>query len=300
MPPKPEYTIRQFILDFQQLDLAQNSLKRLQDGKPDKQALQKIFNELIIKSRHSAKTTALVEFLELIKGNAGDDQINAIALLLEEVIMASKKSVVEAYCNQPCFTYIRFRDIKQPEYTIRQFILDFQQWPNVFAEIEESKSEAHQDYKKIIDALIEESQSFAKIRILKAFLALIDLGDEVFKEKIKAIELLQAEVNVAKKRGDLAVCLDKGFTQLPLQNISTKTIASFKPTDSPSDNDEDNKPLPEEKPLSGKNLADYCRKLSDAVAKKLEEIEQATHNTSATPKSPTGTGLSPTATCNLL
>ena len=51
------------------------------------------------------------------------------------------------------------------EYTTKQFILDLQKEPDVFAEIEKSKPEAHQDYKKIIDALKEESQSFAKIRI---------------------------------------------------------------------------------------------------------------------------------------
>ena len=115
---------------------------------------------------------------------------------------------------------------------------------------------------------------------------------------------MQAEVDVAKRREDaLAVYLGKRFTQLPLQNISTKAIASFKPdSDNPFDDlDNPNKTfLPELEPLFGQNLADYCKQLSQMVGEKLEEIERATHEPNATPESPTGTGLSLTATCNLL
>ncbi len=226
-----QYTIREFISD-----IPEELLQTTEDNKMNKKTLKTIIDNLIKKSRSSPKTRELVEFAKLI--NSGHDRVNSVSLLLEEINLAHQRGILETYLNRP-FTQNKFQDIESQKYTIIQFISDLTKEPDGFNEIFKilkfpCNEEVAQKFDVLIkevaqtfDVLIKESESFAKIRMLKAFLKLTDLDVTTFPQKVTAITLLQDELNIARKRNTLYQYLNQSFTLLPFEEITCEAIISF-------------------------------------------------------------------------
>ena len=226
-----QYTIREFISD-----IPEELLQTTEDNKMNKKTLKTIIDNLIKKSRSSPKTRELVEFAKLI--NSGHDRVNSVSLLLEEINLAHQRGILETYLNRP-FTQNKFQDIESQKYTIIQFISDLTKEPDGFNEIFKilkfpCNEEVAQKFDVLIkevaqtfDVLIKESESFAKIRMLKAFLKLTDLDVTAFPQKVTAITLLQDELNIARKRNTLYQYLNQSFTLLPFEEITCEAIISF-------------------------------------------------------------------------